>query len=67
MIAATVRQFVCKVFSLGDVHHVSEDWRRQREREDARIEFHGVSWTWPVNRRVNEAGTFNRHRLRRRA
>lgn len=48
-------------------HAVSAAWLRRQEQKETRIEFHGVRMQWPVKKRINEAGKFNRHRLRRSA
>lgn len=45
---------------------VSTRWLQdQRQRE--RVAFDGVSWRWPVNRRLNDASAWNRRRLRKSA
>jgi hypothetical protein len=39
----------------------------RREWLDDRNAFHGVPWSWPVRKRINEASQFNSRRLRRKA
>ena len=46
---------------------VSTDWLRRHERQQTRVEFHGVRMQWPVKKLINDSGRFNRHRLRRSA
>lgn len=48
-------------------HAVSRSWLRHHEQTETRIEFHGVRMQWPVKKLINDAGRFNRHRLRRSA
>lgn len=46
---------------------VSSAWLSERERVDARTEYHGRSLQWPINKIQNEAGVWNRRKLRRKA
>lgn len=47
---------------------VSAAWvQAQRQRELRSVHFEGQVWAWPIDKVRNEAGLFNRHRLRRRA
>lgn len=46
--------------------YVSERWLKEHcagERE----EFIGVTWRWPIQKRINELGRWNRTKLRQRA
>jgi hypothetical protein len=49
-----------------DRPYVSTDWLRHRLRGE-REHFDGVRWKWPVNKIVNEAGSFNAAKHRKRA
>lgn len=46
---------------------VSSQWLRDRLRETSKVEYDGPRWRFPVNKILNEAGAFNRQKLRRRA
>lgn len=44
---------------------VSASWLRAQSQAEGRLEFHGPAWSWPLNKVLNEAGRWNRSRLRR--
>jgi hypothetical protein len=46
---------------------VSSAWLTEQERIDRRVEYHGQSLKWPINKIQNEAGEWNARRYRRRA
>ena len=63
----TVLERLGRLFNICTDRRVSSDWLKQRSQQDTRIEFHGVSMQWPINKRINEHALFNTKRLRRRA
>ena len=46
---------------------VSQRWLKDQARQASRVEFHGVAIRWPIKKLVNDAGQFNRRRLRQSA
>jgi hypothetical protein len=55
----------CWVSDAGQVV-MSEAWQKERDSIKARVEFHGPSIRWPIQKIANDAGAFNRARERRR-
>jgi hypothetical protein len=46
---------------------MSGAWLREVDRKEARVEFQGVGFKWPINKVINESASFNARRLRKRA
>ena len=46
---------------------VSTAWLRQADQRESRIEFHGVSFAWPIRKITNESPIWNKYRLRKSA
>ncbi len=46
---------------------VSRVWIAEQQRKSSRIDYQGVRWKFPVRKVLNEAGSFNRQKLKRSA
>lgn len=66
-VVLTIAIIVARYFRSSD-EYMPPKWIK-RQRSEHQEFFTGVSWKWPINKRVNEAAKFNtaREKMRKRA
>lgn len=47
--------------------YVSDQWLREQDRRESRIEFHGAVPRWPIKKLLNESPIWNANKLRKSA